>query len=177
MEGAIAPSVATIATSWHKAMPHLGAAAALALGWTLLQVALALLPEILFTRVLRAGRWLDYHGGDIAGPVLAHGKRYTYRINGLQAWAVTHLLALWRIRRRACAVAPVLPLPPTLLAHRRPRWRSRRGALVDAPRAFHPAVVAPLWTATMAVAILSGFLLSIAVYFASRRRALRAGPG
>lgn len=60
--------------------------AALVLCWLLMQVVLALLPD-LFHKIIPS-----YQGGRVQGAVTPAGHRLWYRINGLQAWAISHLL-------------------------------------------------------------------------------------
>lgn len=54
--------------------------------WVLVQVVLALIPDGL-NRILPS-----YRGGDVKGSVTPAGNQLTYRINGLQAWVISHLL-------------------------------------------------------------------------------------
>jgi len=59
--------------------------------WLLMQLVLALVPDILHLFLPR------YRGGRIKGSVTPAGNRHTYQINGLQAWVVAHLLFLFGI--------------------------------------------------------------------------------
>lgn len=53
--------------------------------WIALQVILALLPDALH-------RLMPYKGGECLGAITPAGNRLTYRINGLQAWVISHLI-------------------------------------------------------------------------------------
>jgi 7-dehydrocholesterol reductase len=59
--------------------------------WMSLQVVLAILPDGI--DVFKLNRFFPgYQGGNHLGAVTPAGNRLTYRINGLQAWAISHLL-------------------------------------------------------------------------------------
>lgn len=64
-----------------EALPFLGA-------WLGLQIALALLPDLLHKFIPA------YRGGIQKGAVTPAGKQLSYQINGLQAWLVSHILFL-----------------------------------------------------------------------------------
>lgn len=71
----------------YTKLPSFSWNAALIFGvWVSLQAVLALIPDALH-RILKS-----YQGGDVEGAVTPAGLTLLYRINGLQAWVLSHLL-------------------------------------------------------------------------------------
>lgn len=73
---------------WEYLPPFSLAAIPLLAIWLALQIILALLPDKLHRL------FPQYQGGKVLGAVTPAGNRLTYRINGLQAWVLSHLLFL-----------------------------------------------------------------------------------